>query len=75
MTKRSLVLKTAALLGIFIAGVSSAGAADCDRNCLRGFLTQYLSAMGSHNPGALPLASNVRFTEDAKEMKLGDGLF
>jgi hypothetical protein len=47
--------------------------ADCDRDCLRGIVTQYLNAMVAHNPGALPLAPKARFTEDTVEMKLGDG--
>jgi len=74
MRKRSF-LRTAALARAWSAAPGLAGAADCDRECLRGFLAQYLSAMAAHNPGALPLASKARFTEDAKEMKLGDGLW
>ena len=50
-------------------------AADCDRQCLRGFITQYLDAMVAHTPGALPVAASVRFTEDTVDMKLGDGLW
>ena len=75
MTRRFLILKTVVLLSAFVASANLAGAADCDRDCLRGILTQYLNAMVAHNPGGLPLAFNVRFTEDAKEMKLGDGLW
>jgi hypothetical protein len=52
-----------------------ARAADCDRECLRGLITQYLVAMVAHTPGAVPVAANVRFTEDTKEMKLGEGLW
>jgi hypothetical protein len=48
---------------------------DCDRECLRGMITRYLNAMVAHNPGALPVAANVRFTEDTKQMTLGDGLW
>ena len=48
---------------------------DCNRECLRGFITQYLNAMIAHTPGALPVAANVRFTEDTVNMKLGDGLW
>ena len=44
----------------------------CDRDCLRGFVTEYLNAMVSHKPADLPLAGNVRFTEDTVEMKLGE---
>src|SRR5207248_1351027 len=52
-----------------------AAAADCDRNCLRGFITQYLDAMIAHNPRALPAAAKARFTEDTVEMRLGEGLW
>ncbi len=60
-----------------LVGASSgyAAAADCDRDCLRGFITQYLDALVAHNPSALPLSKTVRFTEDSVEMHLGDGLW
>ena len=48
---------------------------DCDRECLRGIITQYLNAMVAHNPAALPASDKVRFTEDTKEMRLGEGLW
>jgi uncharacterized protein (TIGR02246 family) len=44
----------------------------CDRECLRGITTEYLNALVAHNPGALPIAENVRFTEDTVEAKLGE---
>ncbi len=47
----------------------------CDRACLKGWVTRYLDAMVAHNPGALALAPNVRFTEDSKDLKIGDGLW
>jgi hypothetical protein len=63
------------LLAISVAAVSAAPVAQgatCDRACLGGFVTQYLNAMLTHSPSSLPLASNVRFTEDTVEMKVGD---
>jgi hypothetical protein len=51
------------------------GAASCNRECLRDFVTQYLEAMMEHSPGDLPIAPNVRFTEDTQELKLGEGLW
>ena len=47
----------------------------CDRECLRGFITQYLEAMVAHNPKALPVATTARFTEDTKTLPLGEGLW
>src|SRR6185437_541091 len=32
-------------------------------------------AMVAHDPSRLPLAKDVRFTEDSKDLKLGDGLW
>jgi hypothetical protein len=61
-----------ALIPILVASAALAHGATCDRDCLRAEVTQYLNAMVAHNPGALPVASNLRFTEDAVEMKLGE---
>ncbi len=57
------------------ASTTHAAAAGCDRDCLRGFITQYLDALVAHNPKALPLDPKARFTEDSVEMRLGDGLW
>jgi len=73
MKQTKLVLMAAQLL--IAAGTAHAATADCDRECLRGFITQYLDALVAHNPSALPLGNNVRFTEDSVEMHLGDGLW
>jgi hypothetical protein len=50
-------------------------AADCDRECLRGMITQYLDAMVAHKPSALPVAAKVKITEDTKEIALGEGIW
>lgn len=61
---------------LFVAAASvQAASVDCDRECLRGFLTAYLDALAAHNPAALPVAKNVRFTEDSMEIHLGEGLW
>ncbi len=50
-------------------------AQNCDRECLRGMLTNYLNALIAHDPKSLPLAANVRFTENTVEKPLGEGLW
>jgi hypothetical protein len=35
----------------------------------------YVSALVAHGPKVLPLATNMRFTEDTVEMPLGEGLW
>jgi hypothetical protein len=54
---------------------AQAAAENCDRECLRGFITRYLDALVSHDPQALPVSNNVRFTEDTVEKKAGEGLW
>lgn len=75
--RSSLVLRASLLLAAFAGATNIARAAtgDCDRECLRGFITRYLDALIAHHPGALPLSGKVRFTEDSVEMRLGDGLW
>jgi hypothetical protein len=63
-------------MGVLVVAANGASAAtDCDRECLGGMITQYLSALVAHNPGTLPVAANVKFTEDSVEMHLGEGLW
>jgi hypothetical protein len=68
-----LILVTASAEAQTRGGRGAAGS--CDRECLRGFITQYLNAMVSHNPAAVPTAATARFTEDTKTLPLGEGLW
>ena len=47
----------------------------CTRPGLTALITRYLAAMAAHNPALLPVAPNLKSTEDTKPMKLGDGLW
>jgi hypothetical protein len=38
------------LTALLLALTQPAAAKSCDRDCLRGFVTQYLNAMVAHNP-------------------------
>jgi hypothetical protein len=60
-----------------LSGVSQTPvfAKDCNRECLAGMITQYVDALVEHDPSKLPLADNVRLTEDSKELKIGEGLW
>jgi hypothetical protein len=67
----------------FVAGalVSAGGAAttsaqsDCDRACLRTMLNQYLAAVIKHDPAAAPLVVGFRQTENAINVRPGDGVW
>lgn len=49
--------------------------ADCNRECLAGVMNTYLSALVRHDPAALPVTVNVKYTEDGVRLNLGDGLW
>lgn len=53
----------------------AAFAEDCDRSCLTGMITRYVDALVAHDFSKLPLANNVRFTEDSKVLNPGEGLW
>jgi hypothetical protein len=44
----------------------------CDRECLRGMVTQVLYALVDHDTSKLPVAANLRVTEDAIEKPLAN---
>ncbi len=62
---------------LLLLGFSQAPAAaeNCDRACLSGMITQYVDAVVARDHSKLPLAENVRFTEDSNALKLGEGLW
>jgi hypothetical protein len=57
------------------AGQGSAMAPDCDRQCLEGFVDQYLNALVAHDPSQLPVTKLVKFTENGQKLELGDGFW
>ena len=64
---------------IALGGLSPAGAqtskADCSREALRGIVDGYFAALAAHDPSGLPLAPNVRSTENGVEVAVGKGLW
>lgn len=67
----------AALVSSCALGFSTnAAAADCDRPCMSALLTTYIDALAAKDPSKLPLAApEVKFTEQGKAIKLGEGLW
>jgi len=70
---RSGALLIASLL--LAAAVARADEAACDRTCLKGLMSQYLSALVAHDPSRLPATRDVKFTENTNRLALGDGLW
>ena len=65
----------AALLLLTMLWPQAASAQDCDRACLSRAITTYVDALVAKDHSRLPLTENVRFTEDGRDLKLGEGLW
>ncbi len=48
---------------------------NCDRACLEGVVDRYLDALVAHDPKRLPVSADVRYTENAQVIQLGDGFW
>jgi hypothetical protein len=67
---------TACALFMVAVGTSSASAqTTCDRACLRTMLDQYLAAVAKHDPAAAPLVVGFRQTENAINVRPGNGVW
>ena len=47
----------------------------CAREVLKGFIDKYFAALEAHDPSGLPLASNVKYTENGVELTVGKGFW
>ena len=56
-------------------GNGGSNATACTRELLRSTITAYFTALAAHSSSTLPLAANVKFTENGKVMTLGEGLW
>lgn len=71
----------AALSALALASASNLSASigpisiNCDRACLEGVVDQYLDALVAHDPKRLPVSADVRYTENAQVIQLGDGFW
>lgn len=66
----------AGTLALFVGLSSSPSLAqECDRDCLTNLMTQFIDAVVAHDPSGLPFAENVRYTEDSRLARLGEGIW
>ena len=50
-------------------------AALCDSACLKGFVDGYFTALSSRDPSKLPVATDVKYTENGRVLTLGEGFW
>lgn len=74
--KRPMLLLAAAALVLPVMDAAAASA-DCDRSrvCLARTLETYLDALAARDPARLPVAKNVKYTENGVRLNIGDGLW
>ena len=63
------------ILFVLTVAAPSVQAQQCDRACLTGMMTQFINAIVAHDSSTLPLTGNVRYTEDSRNARLGEGLW
>jgi hypothetical protein len=70
---------TAGLLAAFsmglLATVSAAAPDPCNRACLKDLTRSYIAALVAHDPSRVPLATDLKFVENVKPLKPGEGLW
>lgn len=54
-------------------GSAQAQSGLCDRTCLEGVMSAYLTALAAHDPGRLPVAPGVKYAENDQPLPLGTG--
>ena len=62
-------------LSMIFSGVATAEDAFCTRDNLKSLANKYFDAIAAHDPSMLPLDPNVKFTENGKELKVGEGIW
>jgi len=74
MAKTLMAISVLALsLGVTLSAQNKRAA--CDRTCLEGWVDRYLDAVTAHHPALVPLAKNVKFTENGQKLVIPDGLW
>ena len=53
------------------SGTGGAPSGECTRAFLDGLLDEYFAALSAGDPSSLPLAANLKFTENAEETQIG----
>jgi hypothetical protein len=62
------------LTGVFTVAPAAAQGT-CDRACLQNIADTYVAALVAHDPSKAPMAPDAKFTEQAKGLSVGEGLW
>ena len=65
----------ASFLVAALAAPCASAQTTCDRACLQNIADAYVAALVAHDPSKAPMAPDAKFTEQAKVLSVGDGLW
>jgi hypothetical protein len=74
MRDRIAVLMAVALASLMVSAATYAQSA-CDHACLIGFTDRFMDALVHKDPARVPLAADVKFTENDVVMPIGEGIW
>lgn len=60
---------------VALSGYGNDSSASCGRDCITGLVEEYVDASLKHNMSSLPLAQDIRSTENGKYINPGDGVW
>ncbi len=60
---------------LFLQDAAAQSPAGCDNACLKGFMDGYIDALAHRDPSKLPVAKDVKFTENGRVTDLGEGFW
>jgi hypothetical protein len=63
------------VMGINTMATAQPGDPECTRESLKSIAGKYFAALEANQPSDVPLASNVRYTENGKEVPVGKGVW
>jgi hypothetical protein len=66
-------LAITAAWSLLALGSAQAQSGRCDRNCLEGLISTYLTALAAHDPGRLPVTPGVKYAENDQPLPVGAG--
>lgn len=72
---RAFLVYLLAVVAACAGPIAAQPSSECDRACLADVVTAYLESLVARDASKAPLAANARFTEDARELPVGDGLW
>ncbi len=70
-----LLVSCAVAFGGIVSADAETSRSACTREALKGFVDKYFTALQAHDPSMLPLAANVKYTENGVETSVGKGFW